>query len=183
MKFVISIFAIVITGSLLLLHYGVTLPTSQGPGKLMLAMPAEAPDEALLARIMLDQVNALRAEGCRCPDKIYYKPAPSLTWNDKLTKAARRHAEDMAKKKYFSHMSKDGSNFTDRVSKAGYNWQTVAENIAYGYTQPEDVVLAWKQSNGHCQNMMNPNFNEMGGARQGRYWVQELGAPMPKRRP
>lgn len=133
-------------------------------------------DDEFSSQQMLDQINAMRAKGCNCPDGIYYGPAPALTWNDKLASAAERHAKDMNSKSYFSHIGKDGSNFTDRVSRMGYDWQLVAENIAMGHRSTAEVVRAWSKSNGHCQNLMNPNFTEMGAARSGAYWVQELGA-------
>jgi uncharacterized protein YkwD len=175
MKFFLTVILIVIAG-MIMLRGNIKLGNLFSPDRSGMEASLAAAETDRHPKVMMEEVNDLRAQGCRCPDGITYKPAPPLTWNRDLETAALRHARDMAAKNYFSHIGKDGSNFTDRVTRAGYNWQTVAENIAYGYPTAREVVRAWARSNGHCQNLMNPNFNEMGSARQGRYWVQELGA-------
>ena len=43
---------------------------------------------------MLQRVNAIRAEGCRCGDRLM-PPAPPLKWNNQLAQAALGHARDM----------------------------------------------------------------------------------------
>jgi uncharacterized protein YkwD len=60
----------------------------------------------------------------------------------------------------------------------------VGENIAYGPTTATDAVQGWLDSPGHCKNLMNPRFTEMGVAfaaghaeRRALYWVQVLAAP------
>src|SRR5918997_4782785 len=59
-----------------------------------------------------------------------------LRLNRRLSKAARRHARDMARRKYFSHDSLGGGSFVDRIRRAGYlrgarTW-FVGENLAWG---------------------------------------------------
>ncbi len=134
----------------------------------------EAPDAQGLA--VLDSVNALRARGCHCPDDKWYPPAPSLQWNDLLARSARRHALDMQKHNFFKHTGSDGSDFTDRIKAAGYNWQVAAENLAMGHNDIAEVVKSWETSQGHCQNLMHPELQEMGLARVGRFWVQDFGS-------
>ena len=44
-------------------------------------------------------------------------------------------------------------------------WATpfaIGENIAAGQRTPQDVVDGWIASDGHCANLMNPNFEELG---------------------
>ena len=48
------------------------------------------------------------------------------------------------------------------------------ENIATGYTSEREVVDAWIKSPGHCKNIMNKAYKEMGVARVGNYWTQEM---------
>ncbi len=43
-----------------------------------------------------------------------------LRHDRRLASAAERHAVDMARKRYFSHDSLDGSSFLDRIRRAGY---------------------------------------------------------------
>ena len=131
-------------------------------------------DEAT-ARAVLDEVNRLRAQGCRCPGGKKYAPAPALRWDTQLENAAQAHADDMQKRNYFSHTSTDGTDFDERMKRAGYDWQQAGENIAKGQPTAQAVVLAWRNSQGHCKNLMNPRFEDMGVAKSGAYWVQDLG--------
>ena len=58
------------------------------------------------------------------------------------------------------------------------------ENIAVGQRDPEEVVSGWLESDGHCSNIMNPSFEDLGvgaaiGATdwgEGIYWTQNFGA-------
>lgn len=127
------------------------------------------------ARAVLEEVNRLRAEGCACPGGKYFAPAPPLSWDSQLETAARQHADDMYRRRYFSHKSADGADFSDRISRAGYHWRTVGENIAKGYPTAHSVVNAWRHSAGHCPNLMSAKFTDMGVGKAGPYWVQDLG--------
>ena len=55
-------------------------------------------------------------------------------------------------------------------------------SIAAGYATPEEVVAGWMNSPGHRENILSPNFTEMGvgmtsgGGKFGTYWAQEFGA-------
>ena len=127
----------------------------------------------------LYRINKVRAEGCNC-GTTYMPPAPPLTWNNYLEAAAEGHAEDMNDKGYFSHYSKDGRNMEDRIVLAGYIFKgyrsfTVGENIAFGQQSIAEVMDGWFKSPGHCHNLMNPEFKEVGVARSGTYWVQDFG--------
>jgi len=125
--------------------------------------------------VLLQLVNDARKKGCNCGD-TYYAPAPALTWNDQLEKAAYNHSTDMYQKKYFSHIGSDGSGSGERISAVGYSWKYYGENIAFGYSAEKDVVAGWLTSPGHCSNIMNKNFREMGVAKAGEYWTQDFGS-------
>lgn len=167
MRFLLSIFLLVIIGGIL---------TCNNKSIDQYLTKAYGSSDAFSPQEILAEVNAVRERGCTCPDKKKYKPAPPLSWNDILAIAAKAHAQDMAERNYFSHVNKEGKDFAKRISDAGYQWQYIGENIAYGHRTEKEVVKAWINSNGHCQNIMNPNFKEMGAAQAGSYWVQELGA-------
>jgi uncharacterized protein YkwD len=123
---------------------------------------------------LLDSVNNLRLQGCLCgPDTM--PPVKALTWNDALAKAAEAHAKDMYEKKYFDHNSPSGSFPIQRAIEAGYQGNTVGENIGRGYTNSATVMAAWKASENHCRAMMEPIYVEMGAYSYGGYWVQEFG--------
>lgn len=144
-------------------------------GQTMAAGSAPPPVSTFPASAVLEEVNALRSSGCQCPGGRYYAPAPALQPNQQLEIAAQAHADDMYRKRYFSHKGADGSDFSDRISRAGYRWSAIGENIAKGYPTAHAVVEAWRKSKDHCPNMMNPGFRDMGVGNAGPYWVQDLG--------
>lgn len=130
---------------------------------------------------VLQRVNALRAAGAVCGATTYVAVAP-LTWNSDLLKAAQGHSSDMAKNNYFSHNRPDGSTPAQRVRATGYRYTAVGENIAAGQPTVEKVVTKWIDSPGHCQNLMNPRFRNIGVACARNdattyhlYWTMDLG--------
>jgi uncharacterized protein YkwD len=135
---------------------------------------------ALLARI-----NQLRAAGADCGSDGVFRAAASLAWNYRLTAAADAHSRDMAAQNYFSHTSADGRTFVDRINATGYAWTLLGENIAAGYATANAVMDGWIASPGHCANLMNPGFAEVGVAcvpgtsadTYRSYWTMELGRP------
>lgn len=92
-----------------------------------------------------------------------------LRLNRRLASAARGHAVDMVRADYFSHDSRNGSSFVDRIRRAGYlrnagSW-FVGENLAWGTGQratPRQIVRAWMNSPGHRANILNRRFREIG---------------------
>jgi uncharacterized protein YkwD len=69
-----------------------------------------------------------------------------------------------------------------RAEAAGYDWRALGENIAWNSVTPEDVVAGWMRSPGHCKNIMNPSFTEIGVAyvqiADGQtWWTQDFGRP------
>lgn len=142
------------------------------------------PDWREAGRTILDEVNAARASARSC-GKQAFPAAPPLSWNPALGDAALAHSRDMATGRYFSHRGKDGSQAADRALRAGYAWRRVGENIAFGQRSPREAVEGWLDSPGHCANIMNRDYTEMGAAygvtpeRQAGviYWTQVFGAP------
>ena len=134
---------------------------------------------------VLARINQVRASGANCGvDGVFGATAP-LAWNDKLTLAAEGHSQDMAAKNYFSHTSADGRTLADRVNASGYAWSTLGENIAAGYPGINAVMDGWIASPGHCANLMNAGFAEVGvvcvpgvaGDTFSTYWTMDLGRP------
>ncbi|WP_407289091.1 CAP domain-containing protein [Streptomyces sp. BP-8] len=100
-----------------------------------------------------------------------------LKVNAQLTKAAQDHSKDMAAHRNMSHTGSDGSSPEDRIQRAGYNWSTYGENVAYGYSTPESVMKGWMSSPGHKRNILDCSFKEIGVglAQPGYYWTQDFG--------
>jgi uncharacterized protein YkwD len=106
-----------------------------------------------------------------------------------LDDASRFHASDMGVDDYFSHNSHDRVNgqlvesckWSDRIGAYYTNWSSISENIAAGYTSPEDVVKGWMESPGHKKNILADTNWEIGvGYYSGQgsythYWVQNFG--------
>jgi uncharacterized protein YkwD len=57
----------------------------------------------------------------------------------------------------------------------GYRSFMAGENIAFGQESIAEVMAGWFKSEGHCKNLMNPGFKEIGVAQYNNYWVQEFG--------
>jgi uncharacterized protein YkwD len=125
---------------------------------------------------MLSLVNQVRENGTYCGDE-YYPPAAKLKWEDRLAEAARDHGQDMAEQGYFDHTGLDGSSVGDRVTRQGYRWSSVGENIAQGQTSLKSVMADWVDSAGHCRNLMSDNFRQLGAYRAGNVWVQVFAKP------
>ena len=137
----------------------------------------------VLASRALQLVNEARARGARCGTKVF-GPAPPMALSGTLAGVASGHAIDMAEHNYFEHQDLSGKSPADRVRAVGYKEKLVGENIAYGPESVEEVVQGWLDSPGHCENMMDPRFAQMGIAyspgrtsRRGLYWVQLLAEP------
>lgn len=84
----------------------------------------------------------------------------ALNSNAELQAAAQSYAEHLAADGQFSHT--DGSQIGDRVTAAGYDWQTVGENLGLGQPTPAEVVAAWMASPDHRAVMLNPAFVDIG---------------------
>jgi uncharacterized protein YkwD len=137
----------------------------------------------ILATRALELVNQARARGARCGARSF-APAPPVTLSGTLAGVALGHASDMAEHNYFEHQDLSGHSPADRVRAVGYREKLVGENIAYGPETAEEVVQGWLDSPGHCENIMDPRFAEMGiayaagrASRHGLYWVQLLADP------
>lgn len=126
---------------------------------------------------MLKHVNQIRSEGCKC-GRRYMPPAPPLQWDSKLEKAATSHAKDMNTNKFIGHKGSDNSKTSERIYAAGYDWEAVAENVSWGPSTVKAAVLGWKNSPGHCINLMSFSYKEMGAAKDGKFWVQNFGQKM-----
>lgn len=127
-------------------------------------------------------VNEARASGGSCGGAVF-GPAAPLSLNTSLRCSARVHSQDMAQQGFFSHTNLDGESPFDRMAMAGYDYTTAAENIAAGQLTPQAVMNGWMTSPGHCANIMNPDFEEIGvGAYENAaaeypiYWTQNFGA-------
>ena len=137
-----------------------------GDAWIVLAAPLSTPqpvDAPTVSRRVLELVNQARAQPRRCGRRVFTATSP-LKLSTELANAALAHSLDMATRDYFEHQGPDGSTPASRVTRAGYAWRAVGENIAAGVATPDEAVEGWLQSAGHCENLMDPRFTDMGVA-------------------
>ncbi len=143
-------------------------------------LDGECVDDGVLGEVIL-LTNEARKVARNCGDTSH-AAVGSLSAQTQLTEAAQGHAEDMARRDFFDHDNPDGTTATQRMRAAGYTGGRTGENIAAGQTSAQSVVDAWLNSPGHCRNIMNPGYTEIGigyyrGGSSRHYWVQNFGAP------
>lgn len=126
-------------------------------------------------QLLLQLVNQARARGVNCGGQSM-PPVARLVWNNKLEQASINHSEDMRRSGNFSHTGSNGSSMTNRAAAVNYMYRALGENIANGHRNERHVMQGWLTSPGHCKNIMNGSFKEMGAAKRGRYWTQVFGA-------
>lgn len=168
-------------------QYSVAAVVQRGPEwQIVLVQPRLDPklgDWRQAGQQILQRVNAARARERQC-GKQRFPPVPALRWSAPLAAAALQHSGDMAEHSFFSHRGRDGNTAEKRTEDAGYAWRRVGENVAAGQGSPRQVVDGWLSSPGHCANIMNGNFTEMGAAYATNpdseatiYWTQVFATP------
>lgn len=132
---------------------------------------------------LLTLANAARSQARQCGGRSFAATG-ALLWNATLGSTAEAHSRAMANGNFFDHQDPNGRTPGDRAELAGYSGQRVGENIAAGLDTASKVVNGWLASPGHCANLMNPQFSELGAAYAndpksdaGIYWTALFGAP------
>lgn len=132
---------------------------------------------------ILAETNIGRGEQQDCGEYGLKNAVGTVQLNDKLMLAAQKHSDDMAMNNFMEHEGSDGSSPGDRARAKNYAGSSIGENIARGYRTPKATVEAWIESDGHCQNMMNGGYTELGvgfamSPMTGEFfWTQLFGRP------
>ena len=87
---------------------------------------------------------------------------PGLSDNPVLNLAALAKAQDMFEKNYFAHTSPDGVSPWHWFKAVGYNYTYAGENLAEGFTNPDDLEKSWMNSPSHRANILSPFYSEVG---------------------
>jgi uncharacterized protein YkwD len=143
----------------------VTLPGNVGDADARRAGPCEnrnvefeaAPGQAREA--LLCEINKVRAR----------HELRRLGGDDRLSKAARRHAADMVDRHYFSHYSPAGADVADRARRTGYakgecSWR-LGEVLAWGVagrSTAAATVRAWMDSPTHREILVSARYSDLG---------------------
>lgn len=84
--------------------------------------------------------------------------------------AADIRAEEISVK--FAHERPDGTTCFTALNEQKIEYYSAGENIAYGYSSPQEVVNTWMNSPGHRANILSANFNYIIVGVYENYWVQ-----------
>lgn len=147
---------------------GLAVAAEAAPGAVAERPPAALERQAVHQVIQL--VNGERAaHGC-----------PPVRWDAALQRAAERHSDDMAARRFFGHTNPDGADPGARITAAGYPWSAYGENIAVGRPTPAAVMKDWMNSPGHRRNILQCDLTDIGvGIREGTggpWWTQDFAA-------
>jgi uncharacterized protein YkwD len=120
---------------------------------------------------LLVQVNGARSEVGLGP----------LDMDVRLMRVAQVQSGALAARGRLSHDV--GGSLDQRVSRLGFRYWMIAENLAAGIADPARVVDSWLHSNGHRRNLLQPGAKVAGigyvprGKRYGHYWTLILADP------
>lgn len=94
-----------------------------------------------------------------------------------LMQAAQIRADETVQ--LFSHTRPNGESCFTVLSELGISYRSCGENIAAGFSTPEQTVNQWMNSEGHRANILNPSFTHLGvgyvnrsGTQYRNYWTQ-----------
>lgn len=128
-------------------------------GAFFVSLSSQRIDQAVLAytvnaspHILLETTNGQRVQN----------GVGSLAVNSALSAAAQAKADDMVTRNYWSHNTPDGQAPWTFVETAGYEYQKVGENLAYGFSDGGDIVTGWMNSEGHRANLLDSAYSEVG---------------------
>ena len=122
------------------------------------ATPATTERLQALDGQILTRLNATRAAHGLRP----------LVVSDALENAAVAHSRELIQAGVFQHDSPDGTSFVQRLkhfySPSGYSSWTAGENLLYNTADidAETAIRAWLDSPPHRENMLNPDWREVG---------------------
>jgi len=87
-----------------------------------------------------------------------------LVLNEELSNAAAEKVKYMFEKNFWAHVAPDGTTPWYFIKNSGYEYQYAGENLARGFSSASDVIDAWMESPTHRENMLSPNYDDVGFA-------------------
>lgn len=103
---------------------------------------------------LLDLTNSKRQE----------QGLSALFLNEKLSHAAFSKGENMFAKNYWAHNAPDGTTPWYFIRQVQYDYVYAGENLARGFTNSDAIIEAWMDSPTHRENMLSPNYRDIGFA-------------------
>lgn len=108
--------------------------------------------ENVTVRELLDLTNRERQKNGLSPLKL----------DEKLTRVANNKSKDILEKNYWAHNAPDGTTPWDFFDEEGYKYSYAGENLARGFSTAEEAINAWMRSEKHKENILSPNFVDIG---------------------
>ncbi len=164
----------------------VSLSSMDGRRRHRLPLPAFA--TALVASLALAAPSAQAAVNCPGADQLpllsttasaksatlclinaqrAFNGLAALRSEPTLEAAATGYAQAMVERRFFAHVSPSGQTIDERLASYTTNTlsHTIGENLGWGQSvlgTPVSIVNAWMRSQGHRDNILNANFEEIG---------------------
>ncbi len=121
--------------------------------------PAVAGNEPAMNQATLCLLNQQRAAA----------GLPALAESTALDRSATDYSHLMVTERFFDHVSPEGVSLVPRLTTVGYlpgdgSWNA-GENIAWGQgalATPQSIMAAWMNSEGHRENILSPDFADVG---------------------
>ena len=85
-----------------------------------------------------------------------------LAFDEELSQVALIKANDLAINGYWEHSSPLYGSPWEMAANFDYTYKSFGENIARTYKTPEEVVVAWMDSEGHRLNILKDNYTKLG---------------------
>ena len=116
------------------------------------AFPSPAEFSTITVNRIIELTNKERIAGGVAP----------LRHSKVLDLSAKMKAEDMVKNNYFAHNSPQGVKPWHWFKEANYNYTFAGENLAMNFIEAEDTMKAWMNSPKHKENIISPDFEDIG---------------------
>lgn len=103
---------------------------------------------------LLEQTNQVRQDN----------GLTELKLDERLNTASNLKVQDMIANQYWAHTSPDGVEPWKWLAEVDYDYAQAGENLAKGYYSTGAVMTAWMNSPGHRENIINPDYQDVGFA-------------------
>jgi uncharacterized protein YkwD len=116
--------------------------------------PIQKKDVSTMEQDLFKLVNLARQEHDLAP----------VIFSTPLSFLARKHSHDMAnRQEEISHVSSSGSTYSERLVEGDFYFKKNGENVAKSGTfVPEFIHQGLMESPGHKENILDPDFDEVG---------------------
>lgn len=88
----------------------------------------------------------------------------TLNYSEQLAVAAEAKAKNMFELNYWAHYSPSGATPWNYILASGYQYEYAGENLAKNFLFSDGVVKAWMESPSHRENLLRPEYADVGFA-------------------